>query len=153
MREEILSNLELQLNKDEYDVIKDKNIHLGVFSEPCLTYMLEGKKTIESRISKKRIAPYDKINKDDIVIVKKSGGGVVAYFTIKEIKFINLNEVSINEIKDKYNDELCVSEEFWEQKKESSYATLMFIDRLVKLEPFKVNKRGMQTWVVLDNKE
>ncbi len=153
MREEILSNLELQLDKDAYDVIKGRNIHLGVFSEPCLRYMLEGKKTIESRISKKKIAPYQKITKDDIVVVKKSGGGVVAYFTIKEIKFINLNEISINEIKNKYNKELCVSEEFWEQKKDSSYATLIFIDRLVKLEPFKVNKRGMQTWIVLDNKE
>lgn len=150
MRDEILSNLKLQLNKDEYDVIKSKNIHLGVFSEPCLTYMLEGKKTIESRISKKRIAPYDRINKNDIVVVKKSGGGIVAYFTIKEIKFINLNEVSINEIKNKYNNELCVSEDFWEQKKDSSYATLMFIDRLVKLESFKINKKGMQTWIVLE---
>lgn len=153
MREEILSNLELQLDKDAYDVIKSRNIHLGVFSEPCLRYMLEGKKTIESRISKKKIAPYQKITKDDIVVVKKSGGGVVAYFTIKEVKFIDLNEISINEINNKYNKELCVSEEFWEQKKDSSYATLIFIDRLVKLEPFKVNKRGMQTWIVLDNKE
>ncbi len=153
MREEILSNLELQLDKDAYDVIKSRNIHLGVFSEPCLRYMLEGKKTIESRISKKKIAPYQKITKDDIVVVKKSGGGVVAYFTIKEVKFIDLNEISINDIKNKYSNDLCVSEEFWERKKDSSYATLMFIDRLVKLEPFKIDKKGMQTWIVLDNKE
>lgn len=153
MREEILSNLELQLDKDAYDVIKGRNIHLGVFSEPCLRYMLEGKKTIESRISKKKIAPYQKITKDDIVVVKKSGGGVVAYFTIKEVKFIDLNEISINDIKNKYSNDLCVSEEFWERKKDSSYATLMFIDRLVKLEPFKIDKKGMQTWIVLDNKE
>lgn len=150
MRDEILSNLKLQLNKEEYEKIKSKNIHLGVFSEPCLTFMLEGKKTIESRISKKRIAPYDRINKDDIVVVKQSGGGVVAYFTIKEIKFINLNEISIDEIKNKYNDELCVSEEFWEEKRDSSYTTLMFIEHLVKVEPFKINKKGMQTWIVLE---
>lgn len=150
MRDEILSNLKLQLNKEEYEKIKSKNIHLGVFSEPCLTFMLEGKKTIESRISKKRIAPYDRINKDDIVVVKQSGGRVVAYFTIKEIKFINLNEIPIDEIKNKYNDELCVSEEFWEEKRDSSYATLMFIEHLVKVEPFKINKKGMQTWIVLE---
>lgn len=149
MREEILSNLKQQLDKDVYDVMSGKNIHLGVFSEPCLTYMLNGKKTIESRISKNKIAPYQKILKDDVVIVKKSGGEVVAYFTIKDVKFIDLKEVSINEIKDKYNKELCVSEEFWEEKRDSSYATLMFIDKLVKFEPFKIKKRGMQTWVCL----
>ncbi|MDE5888746.1 MAG: ASCH domain-containing protein [Bacilli bacterium] len=150
MRDEILNNLKTQLDKNDYEVIKDKNIHLGVFSEPCLSYMLEGKKTIESRISKKRIAPYHNINKDDIVVVKKSGGGVVAYFTIKDIKFIDLNKVSIKEIEATYSKELCVSDEFWEQKKDSSYATLMFIDKLVKVNSFKINKKGMQTWVVLD---
>lgn len=150
MRNEILSNLKLQLSMDEYDYIKDKRIHLGVFSEPCLTYMLDGKKTIESRISKNRIAPYDKITSDDIVVVKKSGGGVVAYFTIKEIIFVDLNDVSINDIREKYNNELCVSDEFWEQKKDASYVTLMFIDKLVKLNTFKIDKKGMQTWIVLD---
>ncbi len=150
MREEILRNLEIQLSEEDYEKIKNKKIHLGVFSEPCLTFMLNGKKTIESRISKKRIAPYEKISRDDIVVVKKSGGGVVAYFTIKDIKFIDLTEVRINEIKDEYNGELCVSDEFWEQKKDSSYATLMFIDKLIKLKPFKVNKKGMQTWIILD---
>ncbi len=34
--------------------------------------MLEGKKTIESRFSKNKIAPYEKIAKDDIVLVRKS---------------------------------------------------------------------------------
>lgn len=150
MREEILSNLELQLSKEKYEQIKVKTIHLGVFSEPCLTYMLEGKKTIESRISRKRQAPYQKISLDDVVVVKKSGGGIVAYFTIKEIQFIDLNEVDIHEIKNKYNNGLCVSDAFWEAKKDSSYATLMFLDKLVQLEPFKINKCGMQTWVVLN---
>lgn len=150
MRDEILNNLKLQLNKDEFEMIKSKNIHLGVFNEPCLSFMLEGKKTIESRISKKRIAPYKRINKDDIVVVKKSGGGVVAYFTIKEVKYIDLKEVSINDVKDKYNKELFVSDEFWMEKEDSSYATLMFIEKLVKLESFKINKKGMQTWIVLD---
>lgn len=150
MRDEILNNLKIQLSKKEFDYIKDKRIHLGVFNEPCLTYMLNGKKIIESRISKNRIAPYNKITLDDIVVVKKSGGGVVAYFTIKEIIFVDLNEVSINKIRDKYNKELCVSDEFWEQKKDASYATLMFIERLVKLDTFKVNKKGMQTWIVLE---
>lgn len=111
--------------------------------------MLDGKKTIESRISKNKIAPYDRITKDDVVVVKKSGGGVVAFFTIKEVKFIDLRDNNISEIRNKYNNELCVSDEFWMQKKDASYATLMFIDKLIKLEEFKINKKGMQTWIIL----
>lgn len=116
---------------------------------PYLTYMLEGKKTIESRFSKNKILPYQKISKDDVVIVKKSSGNVVAYFTIKDVLFFDLSQTSINEIKYKYGDSLCVDETFWNSKKDSKYATLIFIDKLVSLKPFSIHKKGMQTWIKL----
>lgn len=146
--DEIIKELEKQLSKDDMDNIKKKRIHLGVFSEPYLTYMLEGKKTIESRFSKNKIAPYNQITKDDVVIIKKSGGDVLVYFTIKDVLFFDLKTVSIKEIKSKYNKQLCVDESFWVSKKSSNYATLIFIDKLFKLKPFHINKRGMQTWII-----
>lgn len=149
MYEEIIKNLEKQLPISKLNELRNKIMHLGVFSEPYLTYMLEGKKTIESRFSKNKIAPYNQISKNDIVVVKKSVGDIVAYFTIKEVKFYNLKDVSINEIRDKYYKELCVDEEFWFTKKNSNYATLIIIDKLYKLEKFHINKKGMQTWIKL----
>lgn len=149
MYNEIMINLEKQLTDNDIEKIKNKNIHLGVFTEPYLTYILEGKKTIESRFSKNKIAPYNQITKDDIVIVKKSSGNVVAYFTIKEVIFYNLSITPISEIKSKYNEQLCVDESFWIRKKSSNHATLIIIDNLVKLKPFHINKKGMQTWIKL----
>lgn len=61
MYEEILEKLEKQLSNKDMDKIKSTNIHLGIFSQPYLTYMLEGKKTVESRLSKNKIAPYNQI--------------------------------------------------------------------------------------------
>lgn len=149
MYKEIVDNLKLQLSNEEYQLFKNSNIHLGIFTEPCLTYMLNGQKTIESRFSKNKIAPYEKIIKDDIVLVKKSGGNIVAYFTIKEVLFFDLQDYAIENIKAKYNKELCVEDTFWENKKDSHYATLIKIDKLVKLKPFSINKKGMQTWILL----
>lgn len=149
MKDRILCKLHELLVESEYTDIKDKTFHLGVFTEPCLTYMLDGKKTIESRFSKNKTVPYEKINKDDIVIIKKSGGNVLGYFTIKEILFFDLHETNIEDIKKKYNKELCVDESFWQIKKDSNYATLIFIDKLVKVEPFKIEKKGMQSWIKL----
>lgn len=146
---EIIENLEKQLSNNDMDKIKNKKVHLGIFSDPYLTYMLEGKKTIESRFSKNKIAPYNQITKDDIVIVKKSSGNVEGYFTIKEVLFFDLNVVSIDEIKLRYNKQLCVDEKFWINKKNSNYATLIIIDNLVELKPFHINKKGMQTWIIL----
>ncbi len=153
MYDEIIKNLKSQLPKEEYEKIKNSTIHLGIFSEPYLTYMLEGKKTVESRFNKNKILPYHQIDSKDIVIVKKSSGNVVAYFTISEVLFFDLKETSIQQIKSKYNRELYVDESFWISKKDSQYATLLLIDKIIPLEPFPIFKKGMQTWIKLKDKE
>lgn len=150
MYDEIIDHLKEQLSVREVDQFRKKKIHLGIFNEPCFSYMLDGKKTIESRFSKNKIAPYGQITKDDIVIVKKSSGNVEGYFTIKEVLFFDLNVVSIDEIKLKYNKQLCIDENFWLNKKNSNYATLILIDHFVKLKPFPIHKKGMQTWIILN---
>ncbi len=151
MYEEIMKNLKQQLTYTELEEIKRHNIHLGIFREPYLTYILDGKKTIESRFSKKKILPYDQISQEDIVIVKKSSGNVMAYFTIKKLLFFDLAKIPIDEIRIRYNKQLYVEDNFWIIKKNSNYATLIFIDKIVKLKPFPIDKKGMQTWVKLKN--
>ena len=150
MYDEIINNLKQQISNEELDELKNHNLHLGIFTEPYLTYMLDGKKTIESRFSKNKILPYNQICKDDIILVKKSSGDVLAYFTIKDILFFDLSKTKIDEIKFNYSKQLCVGEEFWKNKQNSNYATLMVIDKIVKLNPFHINKRGMQTWIKLN---
>lgn len=149
MVEEIIITIEKQLDKQEWEQLKSKTWHLGIFTEPYLNYMLEKKKTIESRFSKNKIAPFEKITKDDIVFVKKSGGDIVAYFTIKEVLFFDLRNTPIEEIKEKYGKELCVDNSFWTIKKDSNYATLIVIDQIKKVKPFSIKKKGMQTWIEL----
>lgn len=103
MYDEIINNLKKQLPISELNKLKGKNIHLGVFSYPYLTYMLEGKKTIESRFSKNKVAPYNQITDDDIVIIKKSSGDVLGYFTIKNLLFFDLNTISISVVLNHYH--------------------------------------------------
>lgn len=148
---EIMENVSSVLPKEKWEQMKEKQFHLGIFTEPYLSYMLEGKKTIESRFSKNRIAPYQQISKDDIVFIKKSGGDVVGYFTIKKIEFYDLERIPIAQIKKRYQKELCVSDSFWKLKAHSHYATLIFIDELSLLKPFSIHKKGMQTWLVSKN--
>lgn len=115
--------------------------------------MLNGKKTVESRYTKNRIFPYNKISEEDIVLIKKSCGDVLGYFTIKEVIFFELGEIDIECIKSKFGSQLCVTETFWEAKKNSNYATLIVIDEIVKLKPFYIDKKGMQTWIKFDKEQ
>lgn len=151
MYSEVISNLEKQLSIKELEMIKSKKMHLGIFTEPYLSYMLNGIKTIESRFSKNKIVPYNRISKDDIVLVKKSGGDILAYFTIKDVLFFDLENEEIATIRSKYEKDLCVNAEFWSIKENSRYATLIFIEKIVMLEAFHINKKGMQTWMILKN--
>ncbi len=146
---EIKNNLKTQLSLSDYNKIKDKTIHLGIFKEPYLSLMINGFKTIESRFSQKCLIPFKHISKKDIVMIKSSSGPVIGYFTIKDIKFFSLKETNINDIKLKYNKYLCLKEEFWQDKKNSNYATLIFVDKIYLLNPFKISKKGMQSWIIL----
>ena len=146
---EIFENLKNQLDEPNLSELKSKTVHLGVFTEPYLSYMMAGRKTIESRFSKNKIAPYEKLTKEDVVFIKKSGGGIVGYFTIEKVLFFDLLKTPIDDIKDKYASRLCVDEAFWTSKKDSNYATLIMIDKVYPLTSFRIHKKGMQTWIRL----
>src|SRR6266540_3860586 len=47
-----------------------QRVHLAVMVEPYLSYILQGRKSIESRFSKNAIAPYLQIGPDDLVLLK-----------------------------------------------------------------------------------
>lgn len=149
--DEIIDELKGQLDNSLFEKIKSKRLHLAIFSPVYLRYVLDGKKVIESRFSKNKIAPYDKISKDDVVVIKESSKDVVALFTIKEVLQFNTKKISVNTIKEKYNDKILADDNFWNAKeKTSNYATLIVIDKVIKLKPFKINKVGMQSWVILN---
>lgn len=127
-----------------------RRLHLGVFTEPYLTLMTSGVKTIESRFSKNKTAPYERIGKDDIVFVKRSGGAVIGNMEIDSVSFYDLAKKPIYEIKDEYSAGICADVEFWQAKAKSRYATLIFIKKYHPLSPFTVTKRDMRTWIVLN---
>jgi hypothetical protein len=88
------------------EVRSSATIHLAIFVEPYLQFLLDGKKTIESRFSVNRRAPFNKVSKGDILLIKKSGGPVVAVCTIYERWYYKLNPKSWSEIK-QYQEALC----------------------------------------------
>ena len=78
-----------------------RRIHIAVMIEPYLSLIQKKKKTVESRFSRNKISPYSRINKGDLVILKKSGGGYVAVFEAGNVKFLEpQNESDIQKIKE-----------------------------------------------------
>lgn len=124
-----------------------KRFHIAVMREPFLTYILEGKKTVESRFSLHRIAPYQRVEIGDIVLLK--AGMIVGHFTVAWVKCFDLREYPIEMIQQQFGEAICGDAEFWRAKHTKRYATLIGISRLHKLKPLSIEKHDRRAWVAL----
>ncbi|QMW05414.1 ASCH domain-containing protein [Spirosoma foliorum] len=126
-------------------------IHLGIFVEPFLQYIFEGRKTVESRFSINKTAPYDKVNVGDVLLLKRSGGPIIGLCQISQIWSYQLTPSLFKQIQRTFSSALCVEgSDFWQRKKESQYATLMAIDEIACLDSYLyIDKRDRRGWVIL----
>jgi len=125
-------------------------LHLAVMVEPFLSYMLEGRKTIESRFSVKRTAPFNRIHPGDVILLKKAGGPVVAICLARDTWFYRLDPDSWRTIKEDFASYICAQDPgFWQERERASFATLIKVVRVTPIEHIRVEKRDRRGWVVL----
>jgi hypothetical protein len=123
---------------------------LAVFVDPFLDYILDGSKTVESRFSANRCAPFGKVCRGDIVLLKGTGGPVIGIARIGAVWSYRLNDSSWRLIRERFAAALrAQTPDFWEQRSGAAFATLMSIDRVRRLAPVEWKKRDRRGWVVL----
>ncbi len=129
-------------------------LHLAVLVEPYLAYILDGKKTVESRFSMHRIPPYGRVHEDDVILLKKSGGPIVGLCLISDVWYYSLDPESWQEIRSEFTEMLCAQDpDFWSQRKRAGFATLMRIRHVFRIPPVNFIKRDRRGWVVLKPNE
>lgn len=127
--------------------LKRPNAHIAVMSEPFLSHVFNGHKTVESRFSLHKIAPYGQIKPGDLVFMKN--GPIVGCFTVAWVKEFDLAEYPIVVIKKEYGDQICADDNFWLQKATKKYATIIGIGKVRHLTPMNISKRDRRGWVKL----
>lgn len=125
-------------------------LHLAVMVEPYLRFMLEGRKTIESRFSANRCAPFGRVHRGDVIMLKKTGGPIVGICMASESWFYRLDSQSWMTIKQDFASYICAQDpKFWEDRERASFATLIKVTRVRSITPIKAEKRDRRGWVVL----
>lgn len=125
-------------------------LHLAVFVEPYLRYLLEGRKTVESRFSAHRIAPYQTASVGDVILLKRTGGPIVGLCRIAAVWFYRLDPSTWASIKGRFTEALCAQDPmFWHQRASASYASLMRVSDVRAIEPINHPKRDRRGWVIL----
>src|SRR5262249_20190566 len=101
------------------DVTRSFGIHLAIFREPYLEFIMKGRKTIETRFSRRICPPFQAVSTGDIVILKRSGGEIVGICRVEDAWFYQVTADALTLIRDKFGREICAEgNSFWEERKE-----------------------------------
>ena len=128
-------------------------LHVAIFSEPFLTFILDGRKTIESRFSRNRCAPFRKVAEGDIVFIKKVAGPICGLSLVKQAWFFDLAYEPLEGIRHQYEDRICADECFWSTHRNSSYASLFLLGQTISVDPVRCEKRDRRGWVLLRSRQ
>ena len=134
-------------------ISRSTTIHLAVFQEPYLSFILEGKKTVESRFSLKKTAPYGSVEKGDVILMKRVSGPIVAACLVEYVWDYLLDPQKAEEVIRTFENALCASDSsFWESRKQAKFATLIKVQNVTTLEPVSCDKKDRRGWVILQRK-
>ena len=126
------------------------SVHLGVFVEPYLSFIFDGTKTVESRFSINRCAPFGVANEGDVLLLKQAAGPVVGLCRIATVWSYRVTPETMGELQLRFEDAMCALDPtFWTERSKAGYATLMQIHRVSRIVPFEIEKRDRRGWVVI----
>jgi hypothetical protein len=126
------------------------SLHLAVFVEPYLQYVLQGTKTVESRFSLRRCAPYGRVRPGDVMLLKRSGGPIVGLCAVANVWLYHLDPASWQFIRREFTQALCAQDPaFWQQRERANFATLLRVENARTIPPLAFPKRDRRGWVVV----
>ncbi len=121
-------------------------VHIAIVDFPTIRKIMDGVKTIESRFSKNRVKPFGKVEAEDMVLLKKSGGDIYGYFFVESVE--SLTGFDVAEVERKYNPQIQADAAFWVQKRQARFATFMRCKNPVMANSGVFFKRiGMDGWL------
>ena len=125
--------------------------HLAILVQPFLDLILKQQKTIETRFSKVKCAPFQKVKTGDVILLKQSSGMVVGEMVAGRVEyFSNITPKQLEELK-KFSRQICADYDpkFWEKRKEARYITFIHIASVKTYEkPYPYPKKDRRAWIV-----
>ena len=127
-------------------------IHVAILKPGYIHAILDGTKTIESRLTKTAQPPHGKIEPGERLFLKASGGPFMATAIAREVQsFKELTPRKIDKLQKKFASAVGGAEEYWQSKREGRFATFV---SLTQVEPITVGPKYkiayMKAWYVLD---
>ena len=128
-------------------------IHVAIFTEPFLSLVLSGQKTVDSRFSRNRCAPYGDIGDGDIIFVKEVGGPICGVALARRSWCYDLLTEPIERIRERFGMSICADDNFWASRADAFYATVIELDAAAPIAAVRCDKRDRRGWVSLRSRQ
>ena len=126
--------------------------HIAILRQPFFDMVLSGEKSIESRWSMKKIAPYNKVKIGDEILLKLTGQPVTAIAKVKYVKYYELTPDIVEQIRVKYGKEIGTDKfEDWQSTLKKKYCTLIWLENIKRISPINVPKSNGAGWLIVKN--
>jgi len=130
------------------------NYHLVILKRPYLQAILSGRKWIESRLQRIRPAYFSRVRPGDVLFLKQSSGPVCGLTTVAAVRYYqDLTPGRIDRIRQCYNHAICATEQYWRSRQNCRYGLLIWLKDPRAIEPIRIAKRDLRSWVVLGRQE
>jgi hypothetical protein len=127
-------------------------LHLAIFKEPYLRFVMEGRKTVETRFAKRRCPPFERVAKGDVIILKRAGGDVTGICLVERAWFYHIDPQSLAAIREKFGSAICaIDESFWTDRNQAAVATILLITNVTPVRKIAIGKRDRRGWVVFES--
>lgn len=126
--------------------------HLAVVHRRYLDLILEGRKTVESRLTRVRCEPFGKIDIGDRVYFKEQSGPIRAVATVGALRsHEGLTPGAIRRLRVEHNDQILGGRDYWALKRDARYAVLIWLSDVAQTEDWTVRPRlNGRGWLCLD---
>lgn len=127
--------------------------HVAILLRPYIRRILDGSKTVESRLTRTRRPPLDCVAAGDRIFFKASSGPFMATAIAAKVEtHRDLTPAKINALRRKHNAKVGGDAEYWAGKRDCRYATFITLRdvRSVSVGPAPPPSRGAAWFVVPD---
>jgi len=131
--------------------------HLAIVKPPFLDEILAGRKTVESRLSVNRVAPYNRVKPGDRVLFKQSAGPYRAAATATQVRSLRIRShdhlMAIFEAQKHHisGAQIAAARDFFVSKHAARYATLITIAEVTPInEGPAIPPLHGRAWLCLD---
>ena len=124
-----MNNLKLRIEQSrKRDRAPGGQVHLAVISAHYARAILEGTKTIESRLTKTRRVPFGRVTRGERVYFLARRAGLIVTAIVEQVEsYANLTADRLRLLREEHGAGIGADEAYWEQRSSARYATLVWL--------------------------